>query len=128
MHLLVLEILQRQILPDDSLLVILPPWTADLTADLRRQFRDSLRVYLFGWNSFLSQRLQISLAAFCQVCFHALINCARAELAVQTQCEYDYDIQQLFQQAEKAVRDSLWPRLLRVIIRHLVAVLGVLTR
>ena len=66
-HTRLLALLQRQTHPDDSALVLLPTWSSELTPALRAQFRESLRTHLFGWDSFLAQRLQVSLASFCQV-------------------------------------------------------------
>ena len=68
LHPRVLSVLQRNDHPDDSASIVLSPWTEGLTPQLRSQFRDHLRVHLFGWDSLLAQRLQISLAAFCLVC------------------------------------------------------------
>ena len=62
-----MELLKRQTHPDDSALILLPTWPTGLTPALRTQFRTSLRTHLFGWDSFLAQRLQVSLAKFCQV-------------------------------------------------------------
>lgn len=38
---------------------------ATLTEDARREYRQSLRIHLYGWESFLSCRLRLSVADFC---------------------------------------------------------------
>ncbi|KAF7796903.1 hypothetical protein EIP86_008088 [Pleurotus ostreatoroseus] len=121
-------LLQRTPSADVSISMNLPSWTGELTPDLRQQFRTSLRTELFGWDSFLSQRLQISLAGFCEKQVQEIEKNEHSLPADKRPIPSFWPQQkEQFGQAERNLILSLWPRLLRVFIRHIVAVWNVLT-
>jgi general transcription factor 3C protein 4 len=45
----------------------LPSWQEEVTPDMRRSFRMSLRRDLFGWSDLMSLRMRLSLADYCWV-------------------------------------------------------------
>ncbi|EKM55654.1 uncharacterized protein PHACADRAFT_209176 [Phanerochaete carnosa HHB-10118-sp] len=109
LHPRILPLVRLQHLPDDFPNTVLSAWTGPLTPAFRAQFRRSLRTHLFGRNSFLSQRLCVMLASF---------------------CEHESEDEAIREAFRKAVADTvgtLWPRLLRIVLRHIAAVLSLLT-
>ncbi|KAG6878555.1 hypothetical protein C0992_007917 [Termitomyces sp. T32_za158] len=103
----ILEILKAQN-DDHSLLVNVPTWTS-MTSELRRIFRTSLMQHLFGWDTLFSLRMRLSIADF----VWKYIGDA------QKQAECGYVAQDLL--------NRISHRVLRTIIRHLTAIVTLLT-
>ncbi|KAG6888595.1 hypothetical protein C0995_007114 [Termitomyces sp. Mi166 len=93
---------------DHSLLVNVPTW-ASMTPELRRIFRTSLVRHLFGWDVLFSLRMRLSMADF-------VWKYIRDE---QKQVECGHVAQDLL--------NKISHRVLRTIIRHLTAVVDLLT-
>ena len=62
-----LELLHNRHISDDTLDVHFRECGGEVSPDLRRQLRKSLRTHLFGRNTFLAQRLRVMLLGFCRV-------------------------------------------------------------
>ncbi|GJE86983.1 transcription factor IIIC subunit delta N-term-domain-containing protein [Phanerochaete sordida] len=108
LHPRVLALVRTEHFPDDSSAATLPAWTGPQSTALRAQFRRSLRAHLFGRNSFLSHRLCVMLAGFCE------------------QESDDAAVREAFRAAAADTVGTLWPRLLRIVVRHIAAVLPLL--
>lgn len=104
LHSRILPLVSAQHLADDSADADFPAWTGPLNPTFRAQFRRSLRTQLFGRNSFLSQRLCVMLAGFCE---------RESE---------DATTREAFRKAAADTVGVLWPQLLRIIVRHIAAV------
>ncbi|KAJ7779200.1 putative zinc-finger of transcription factor IIIC complex-domain-containing protein [Mycena metata] len=63
LHARVLDILMPS-LPDHSASIAIAPWTGELIPELRREFRDSIRRHLYGWDYMLQFRMRLALADF----------------------------------------------------------------
>ncbi|KAI0086304.1 putative zinc-finger of transcription factor IIIC complex-domain-containing protein [Irpex rosettiformis] len=94
---------------DDTLDVdFLPSYDGDFTADLRLQFRNSLRTRVFGRSGLLSRRLRVCLANYCE-----------------TRCEVQ-ELQNAFRLAGNSIAQELWTITLRILIVHIIAVSKIL--
>ncbi|KAJ7182836.1 putative zinc-finger of transcription factor IIIC complex-domain-containing protein [Mycena crocata] len=103
LHSRVLDIL-RPHFPDHSTNIDISPWTGELVPEMRSEFRNSLARHLYGWDNMLSLRMRLALADF-------------AWKASDTQ-----DKQAGCGTIAQTLLNSISHRILRTIIRHLVAV------
>lgn len=104
----VLEILS-QVAPDQTTTIVLPSWTEGSGDDLRPQLRKSLTTHLFGWPNLLSLRMRLSIADLCwKLC---------KDPEMQTQCG----------QVAQGLLAAISHCVLRVLIRHLKAIVSVIT-
>lgn len=94
--------------PDHSTSVTVPSWTS-LTPETRSQFRTSMTRNLFGWDVLLSLRMRLSLADFAWK--------LSENETKQNECGYIAQI----------LLTTISHRVLRTIIRHLVASVQILT-
>ncbi|KAJ7054193.1 putative zinc-finger of transcription factor IIIC complex-domain-containing protein [Mycena amicta] len=49
---------------NDTTAIRIEPWTGGLSAEMRREFRDSIARHLFGWDGLLGLRLRLGVADF----------------------------------------------------------------
>ncbi len=112
---------------DHSLGIIVPSWPSkEITDEMKEQFRVSLTTHLFGWDELLSLRLRLSLADFtwvitltlCEIVSHTLPDQKLSKTeAIREQCGA----------VAQMILDAILQRTFRTIIRHLRAVVELLT-
>ncbi|KAJ6618186.1 putative zinc-finger of transcription factor IIIC complex-domain-containing protein [Mycena sp. CBHHK59/15] len=108
LHSQILEIIVHKF-DDHSVNITVAPWVGELSAEMRSEFRSSLGRHLFGWDVMLSLRMRLSVA-----------DCAwKASETPQKQGMSGLVAQVLL--------NAISHRVLRTIIRHLVAVVKCLT-
>jgi len=107
-HSYILEILRPDFV-DHSTDIILLPWSGELVPEIRREFRRSLAKHLFGWDSLLSLRMRLSVADFSWK--HS------EDTPKQVECGH----------IAQTILIAISHCVLRTIIRHLAAILAVLT-
>ncbi|KIP09279.1 hypothetical protein PHLGIDRAFT_505344 [Phlebiopsis gigantea 11061_1 CR5-6] len=84
-------------------------WAGEAGPALRVAFRRSLRMHLFGRAGFLARRVRVLLAGFCQ------------------KQSADGEEGEKFATAQAEAVAELWPEVLRIVIRHVVAVSRLMT-
>ncbi|KAI0693750.1 transcription factor IIIC subunit delta N-term-domain-containing protein [Cytidiella melzeri] len=94
---------------DDSTDISLPQWFDNLTAEMREQYRRSLRMHIFGRHALLSQRLKAFLAGFCE-----------------KRCS-DKELRDSFRLTGISTTRDIWSTTLRILVRHIAAALQMLT-
>ncbi|KAI0796220.1 putative zinc-finger of transcription factor IIIC complex-domain-containing protein [Abortiporus biennis] len=104
----VIDILQEDPSHAKTIEIDIPAWSEELSPQLREAYKQSLKTHLFGWDSLLHQRIKIYLSAFCE------------------KQAGDPQTRQRFSQINTSLRASLWHSTLRVILRHIRAVVNVL--
>ncbi|KAI1793486.1 transcription factor IIIC subunit delta N-term-domain-containing protein [Ganoderma leucocontextum] len=108
LHTDVLDVLY-QVPPDGARANIdIPPYAGDWTADVSREWRESLTTHLFGWDIILSQRIRYAVAIFCQ---------RRAEAP---------DVQQKFAEAASLLLTNVRTHVQLTLLRHISAISGLL--
>jgi len=108
LHSRVLDMLKSRSV-DHSTSIVLTPWLGTLVPEVRREFKRSLARHLFGWDSFTSLRLRLSVADFAWK--------LSEDSEKQVECGH----------VAQTLLNAISHCLLRTIIRHLVAVITVLT-
>ncbi|GBE86530.1 hypothetical protein SCP_0904090 [Sparassis crispa] len=104
-----LELVQRSQPLEDLVQIVVTPCTAELTPQVRYDFRRSLFTHLFGWDVVLRQRMRLKVAEFCQ--------------------EHSEESQErgMFMQAANYLSSTIWHHVLLTIIRHVRAILSIST-
>lgn len=95
---------------------------------MRRSLRRSLTTQLFGRADFLSLRLRLGIATFLQVCTPPDSAHSPAHAALQTRIQAGSPSERDLAQLVTALLDEISIRVLSTLVRHLVAVLALLTR
>ena len=111
---------------DHSTSVTVSPW-ATLTPETRSQFRASVTANLFGWDVLLSLRMRLSLADFAWVCSRTLSILYPCDFVLQKLSENEAKRNECGHVAQSLL-NTISHRVLRTIIRHLVAAVQILTR
>ncbi|TFK90124.1 hypothetical protein K466DRAFT_638963 [Polyporus arcularius HHB13444] len=110
LHPRLLDILYRQPPSGPDATIAVASYTGDWTSELSRELRRSLTTHIFGWSSIHSQRMRYAVAVFCQ---------KHAEAA---------EFQQKFADAANLFLASIRTHVHLVLIRHLSAISGPLSR
>lgn len=95
---------------DESTSINITPLSATLTKEVKREFRNSLLCHMYGWDSFLSLRLKLAVADHCW-----MLTKGHPEL------------QEQYGQRAHNLLNLIFQRIQRILIRHLEAVIPVLT-
>ncbi|PCH44432.1 hypothetical protein WOLCODRAFT_105111 [Wolfiporia cocos MD-104 SS10] len=104
-----LQILQQGPPLEHIVHITVPQYNGELTTGMRRNFKKSLSMHLFGWSPLLSQRLRYVIADFCQ------------------KISRDPGIKNSFTQAARDFVATIWHHVLRTLLRHVGAVIELLS-
>ncbi|KAI5121645.1 hypothetical protein M0805_001172 [Coniferiporia weirii] len=104
----VLELLPTDLQETESAIVI-EPLTSQLDDEVRRAFRRSLSIDLFGWDSFTSRRLRLAVADYCW------------------KMSSTDDMRQCFGNVAQGLLNGISHRFMKVVVKHLAAVINSLT-
>ncbi|KAI0917842.1 hypothetical protein AcV5_002680 [Taiwanofungus camphoratus] len=108
-HAALLEVLSPFPQLENIVQVAVPSYTGELTSEVRQQLKKSLSMHLFGWDAVFSQRMKLTVAYFCQ-----------------RHCE-EPQVEESLVKVSNCLFSSIWQHCLRTIIRHIGAVVQLLT-
>lgn len=126
-HAALLEVLSPFPQLENIVQVAIPSYTGELTSEVRQQLKKSLSMHLFGWDAVFSQRMKLTVAYFCQVRAFCVITALFLELRLQRHCE-EPQVEESLVKVSNCLFSSIWQHCLRTIIRHIGAVVQLLTR
>ncbi|KAI6014123.1 putative zinc-finger of transcription factor IIIC complex-domain-containing protein [Pisolithus microcarpus] len=104
-----LNILDCDMQEDPSTTIVFPEWTRPCSEEIKTRLRKSLATQFFGWESFLSIRMKLALADGCW------------KLCQDAQMRND------FGQAARIHLAAISHRVLRILVRHLTAIVTTLS-
>ncbi|KAH7910203.1 transcription factor IIIC subunit delta N-term-domain-containing protein [Hygrophoropsis aurantiaca] len=104
----ILEMLQQSPAIDDTLSIVILPWTQGLVPEFNAQLRQSFVTHFFGWESLLSLRMKLSLADMCWK--------LSKTPEMQASCG----------QVAQFLLTAISQRVLRILMRHITALIAIL--
>jgi general transcription factor 3C polypeptide 4 len=121
-----LQILEPNIL-DDVTTSTVNPWTTMSSPEMNREFRRQLTTHLFGWDDLVTLRLRLAIADFCWVCVYCAIERFFSLNSMRKKHLKDPQLQENCGKVAQMLLNSISQKVLRIMLRFLVAVMLVLT-